>query len=87
MIIKTKKFHKWAQKAGLADVALCQAVVEMLAGLIDADLGGGVVKKRVALPGKGKSGGVRTFLRRTTAQIFQQKNLKLFNCSLMICWV
>lgn len=31
-------------------------------GLIDADLGGGVVKKRVALPGRGKSGSTRTLL-------------------------
>ena len=31
-------------------------------GLIDADLGGGVVKKRIALPGKGKSGGSRTIV-------------------------
>ena len=31
-------------------------------GLIDADLGGGVVKKRVALPGRGKSGGARTLV-------------------------
>ncbi|MFT6237419.1 MAG: hypothetical protein ACJATQ_000949 [Cellvibrionaceae bacterium] len=31
-------------------------------GLIDADLGGHVVKKRVALAGRGKSGGVRTLL-------------------------
>jgi hypothetical protein len=31
-------------------------------GLIDADLGGGVVKKRVPLPGRGKSGGARTLL-------------------------
>ena len=62
MIIKTKKFHRWAQKAGLADTSLLQAVMEMLNGLVDADLGGGVAKKRVALPGKGKSGGVRTLL-------------------------
>jgi hypothetical protein len=34
----------------------------MEAGLIDADLGGGVVKKRVALPGRGKSGGARTLV-------------------------
>ena len=38
------------------------AVDEMVRGLIDADLGGHVVKKRVALPGRGKSGGVRTLL-------------------------
>jgi hypothetical protein len=46
----------------LTDRALCRAVVEMGNGLIDADLGGGVVKKRVVLPGRGKSGGVRTLL-------------------------
>lgn len=34
----------------------------MVKGLIDADLGGGVFKKRVALPGRGKSGSVRTLL-------------------------
>lgn len=31
-------------------------------GLIDADLGGGVVKQRVARPGQGKSGGYRTLI-------------------------
>lgn len=31
-------------------------------GLIEAELGGGVVKKRVPLPGRGKSGGTRTLL-------------------------
>lgn len=31
-------------------------------GLIDADLGGGVFKKRVALPGRGKSGSARTLV-------------------------
>ena len=34
----------------------------MVAGLVDADLGGGVYKKRVAMPGRGKSGGARTIL-------------------------
>ncbi|MGH8427848.1 MAG: type II toxin-antitoxin system RelE/ParE family toxin [Gammaproteobacteria bacterium] len=47
------------KKAGLTDQALRQAVAEMTQGLIDADLGGGVVKKRVALPGRGKRGGAR----------------------------
>lgn len=50
------------RKTALTDVALCDAVREMAAGLIDADLGGDVVKKRVALPGRGKSGGVRTLV-------------------------
>ncbi len=46
----------------MADVALCVAVTEMERGLIDADLGGGVLKKRVALPGRGKSGSTRTLV-------------------------
>jgi hypothetical protein len=62
MIIKTKKFDRWARKAALTDALLCQAIGEMVKGLIDADLGGGVFKKRIALPGKGKSGSVRTLL-------------------------
>lgn len=50
------------RKTELTNVALCEAVAEMVQGLIDADLGGGVLKKRVALPGAGKSGGARTLL-------------------------
>lgn len=47
---------------GLADPHLRQSVTEMEAGLIDADLGGQVVKKRIALPGRGKRGGARTIV-------------------------
>ena len=50
------------RKAGLSDPALLDAVLEMMLGLIDADLGGHVVKKRVALPGQGKRGGARTIV-------------------------
>jgi len=46
----------------LTDAALCEAVSEMRKGLVDADLGGSVVKKRVALPGRGKSGGARVLV-------------------------
>ena len=41
---------------------LCKAVEEMENGLVDADLGGSVFKKRIALPGRGKSGGARTLI-------------------------
>ena len=57
---KTKGFAKWASGEGLGDDALASAVVEMEQGLIDARLGGQVVKKRVALPRRGKRGGTRT---------------------------
>jgi hypothetical protein len=54
--------HRWAAKEGLNDANLRAAVDEMQRGLVDADLGGCVFKKRVALPGRGKSGSVRTLL-------------------------
>ena len=62
MIYKTKVFDRWANEQGLPDQSLCQAVKEMNAGLIDADLGGGLYKKRVARTGQGKSGGFRTLV-------------------------
>ncbi len=36
--------------------------MEIRQGLIDADLGGGIIKKRIALPGHGKRGSTRTLL-------------------------
>lgn len=50
------------RKTELTDSQLCSAVTEMEQGLIDAHLGGGVVKKRVAIAGRGKSGGARTLV-------------------------
>lgn len=61
-VFKTRHFARWMRKTGLTNPALCKAVAEMVEGLIDADLGGDVLKKRVALPGRGKSGGVRTLV-------------------------
>jgi len=61
-IFKTRHFARWMRKTELSDEALCAAVVEMAQGLIDADLGGGVVKKRVGLSGRGKRGGARTLV-------------------------
>ena len=61
-IFKNKAFNKWAAKEGLSDQALYSAVDEMEHGLINANLGGHVMKKRVALGGRGKSAGVRTII-------------------------
>jgi len=61
-IFKRKDFARWQAGEKLPDAALCKAVEEMESGLIDADLGGGLYKKRVARPGGGKSGGYRTLL-------------------------
>ncbi len=61
-IFKTRTFARWMHKSALSDGALYRAVLEMAQGLVDADLGGCVVKKRIALPGRGKSGGARTIV-------------------------
>jgi len=61
-IYKTKVFDRWANGEGLANESLCDAVKEIKDGLYEADLGGGLFKKRIAKQGKGKSGGFRTLL-------------------------
>jgi hypothetical protein len=59
-IFKTKDFGKRADSSGLADEDLAAAINEVRDGLVDAALGGGLFKKRIAIGGKGKSGGVRS---------------------------
>jgi hypothetical protein len=61
-VFKTRHFSRWMRKTELTDNALCRAIEEMVQGLLDADLGGGVVKKRVGLAGRGKRGGARTLV-------------------------
>lgn len=61
-IYKTRWFNRWARKQGLDDLSLCAAVREMAAGLYEADLGSGLIKKRIARSGQGKRGGFRTLV-------------------------
>jgi len=61
-VFKTRHFKRWMRKTELTNAALCGAVEEMAQGLIDAELGGGVVKKRIGLAGRGKRGGTRTLV-------------------------
>ena len=61
-VYKTRWFDRWARKEGLATTGLCAAMREMTSGLFDADLGGGLFKKRIGRPGQGKSGGYRTLV-------------------------
>ena len=61
-IFKNKSFARFARKSGIAGASLCKAVADAEKGLIDADLGGGVIKQRVARDGAGKSGGFRTLV-------------------------
>ena len=57
-VFKTKTFDRWAKKL-LSDTSLCIAAREIEQGIYEADLGGGVCKKRVPSPGQGKSGSTR----------------------------
>ena len=59
---KLKWFKRWASKEGLSDSVLKLAITEMQQGLVDADLGANVYKKRVPLLGQGKSGSLRTLI-------------------------
>lgn len=61
-IYKTRWFIRWARKNGLRDSSLCAAVREMTEGLYEADLGGGLLKKRIARSGQGKRGSFRTLV-------------------------
>ena len=64
-VFKTKHFHRWMGKTDLTDQCLCNAISEMIHGLVNAHLGGSIVKKRVAVAGRGKRGGQEPLLPRT----------------------
>ena len=61
-VFPTKTFARWMRKNKITQEDLLDATQEMVSGLIDADLGGYVVKKRLALHGRGKSSGARTIV-------------------------
>lgn len=61
-IYKTRFFDRWSRKLGLSAADLIVAVEELNRGLIDAHLGGGLIKKRIAISGKGKRSGARAII-------------------------
>ena len=58
-IFTTKWLRRYARHEHIADDSLREAVERAERGLVDADLGGGVIKQRVARAGQGRSGGYR----------------------------
>ena len=58
-IFKTKWLLRYARRERIADRSLSEAIERAGRGLIDADLGGGIIKQRVARSGQGRSGGYR----------------------------
>lgn len=61
-VFKTKEFKRFARKQKIGDDDLCEAVARAERGLVDADLGHGLIKQRIARPGQGRSGGFRTII-------------------------
>ncbi len=61
-LFKTKWFARHARRERIADAGLVEAIARARKGLIDADLGGHVIKQRVARKGQGRSGGYRVIV-------------------------
>ncbi len=70
-VFKTKVFARFARRKRITEKEICEAARRAAKGLIDADLGGGVIKQRLARKGQGKSGGFRSI-------ILFQRNEKMF---------
>ncbi len=71
-IFKNAWFCRFARREKIKDAVLKEAVVGAERGIIDADLGGGVIKQRLPRPGQGKSGGYRSII------IFRKGELAFF---------
>jgi hypothetical protein len=61
-VFTTKVFARFARKELLDDDRLCEAITRAERGSVDADLGGHLIKQRVARPGGGRSGGTRAVI-------------------------
>ncbi|HEV3315824.1 MAG TPA: type II toxin-antitoxin system RelE/ParE family toxin [Candidatus Angelobacter sp.] len=70
-IFKSKWFQRFARKEAITDAVLREAVARAARGQIDADLGGEVIKQRIARPGEGRSKGYRSI-------IFFRRGVKAF---------
>ena len=71
-VFKTKVFARFARRARVDDRSICEAVDRAAVGLIDADLGAGLIKQRIARPGQGRSGGFRVIV------IWRRKDRSIF---------
>lgn len=58
-VFKIRWFARFARRERIDDKSLSEAIARAARGLIDADLGGGLIKQRVARQGRGRSGGYR----------------------------
>ncbi|MCC5651332.1 type II toxin-antitoxin system RelE/ParE family toxin [Nostoc sp. XA013] len=78
IIYKTRWFDRWARKEGLNELSLCAAVNEMTAGLYEADLGGGLFKKR---------DGGNLQCRRRNQRFLKPFTKRLWGCTRLDLWI
>ena len=71
-VLQNKSFARFARHAKILDATLCRAIREAERGLMAAELGGGVIKQRIARQGQGKSGGFRAVI------VFKAGSLAVF---------
>jgi len=71
-IFKNAWFRRFARRERITDQVLREAIDRAEDGITDADLGGGVIKQRIARSGQGKSGGYRTII------VFKKGDLAFF---------
>jgi hypothetical protein len=67
-VFVTRVFARFARKERLDNRRLCEAIARAELGAVDADLGGHLIKQRIARPGGGRSGGTRTVIAYRAAQ-------------------
>lgn len=60
-VFMLKAFERWAKHLH-SHAELCMAARQVLAGQFEADLGGGLCKKRLATRGRGKGGATRVLI-------------------------
>jgi hypothetical protein len=71
-VFKTKWFTRYARQERIDDHSLRDAVARAERGLVDADLGGGIIKQRIARTGQGRSGGYRLLV------VYRSRSLAIF---------
>ncbi len=71
-IFKNAWFKRFAGRERISDTTLAKVIARAEKGAVDADLGGNVIKLRVARPGQGKSSGYRTIV------VFRQEDKAFF---------
>jgi hypothetical protein len=61
-LVAIYKLKTFARSEDISDESLGEAIERAARGLVDADLGGGLIKQRVARKGQGRRGGYRVMV-------------------------